>query len=137
MPYTIRRVDYFYTTVRDEPGQAYSLLSQLASLGVNLVAMTAMPLGPDATQLALFPHDSHQLMSAADKARIALNGPHRALLVQGDDEMGAIARVHARLAEASINVYASTAIADGRGHYGYLLYVKPGDYEAAAKVLEV
>ena len=137
MSHTIRRVDYFYTTVRDEPGQAYALLTQLATLGVNLVAFTAVPLGPDATQLALFPNDSSSLRNAAEKARIDLNGPHRALLVQGDDELGAIAKVHARLAEERVNIYASSAVADGRGHYGYVIYVRPDEYERAAKALEV
>ena len=29
MAFTIRRVDYFYTTVKDQPGEAYSLLTLL------------------------------------------------------------------------------------------------------------
>ena len=137
MAHTIRRVDYFYTTVRDEPGQAYVLLNQLASLGVNLLAMTAIPMGPDATQLTLFPHDSGALRSAAERARIDLNGPHRALLVQGDDELGALASVHARLASAKVNVYASNAVTDGKGHYGYMIYVRPEEYDRAAQSLSV
>ena len=43
MAFKIRRVDYFYTTVKDEPGEAYKVLSLLASLGINLVAVTAVP----------------------------------------------------------------------------------------------
>ena len=42
MPYRIRRVEYYYTTVEDQPGEAYKLLSRLASLGVNLLAFTAV-----------------------------------------------------------------------------------------------
>jgi len=38
MSLTIRRVEYFYTTVKDQPGEAYNLLSWLAELGVNLLA---------------------------------------------------------------------------------------------------
>ena len=45
MAYRIRRVEYYYTTVEDQPGEAYKLLSRLASLGVNLLAFTAV-LGP-------------------------------------------------------------------------------------------
>jgi hypothetical protein len=39
----IRRVDYFYVTVRDEPGQAYQMLEQMAGLGINLLAFAAAP----------------------------------------------------------------------------------------------
>ncbi len=137
MPHVIRRVDYFYTTVQDRPGQAYDLLTQLARLGVNLLGLNAIPMGPDATQLTLFPLDSNALMSAAQRARIELNGPHRALLIQGDDEMGALAGVLARLADAEVNVYASYAVADGKGHYGNILYVRPEHYDKAVTALQV
>ena len=137
MSHTIRRVDYFYVTVRDEPGQAYDLLSQLRRLGVNLLAFTAVPLGPDATQLTLFPEDPPKLREAANAARLEYNGPHRALLIQGDDELGALERIHARLAEAGVNVYASSGVADGRGHFGYVIYVRPEEYDRAVRAAEV
>ena len=137
MPQTIRRVDYFYTTVPDQPGEAHELLSQLAHLGVNLLALTAVPLGPDATQMALFPQDSHVLKRAADQAGLRLDGPHRALLVQGEDQLGALAGVLARLADAEVNVYASYAVADGQGHFGDIIYVRPEHYDRAAKALKV
>ncbi len=137
MAYTIRRVDYFYTTVQDEPGAAYELLTQLADLGVNLLGLNAIPMGPDATQLTLFPHDTNALTHAALHAHLVLNGPHRAFLVQGDDEMGSLARVLARLAEDEVNVYASYAVADGNGHYGNIIYVRPEHHDLAAKALGI
>ncbi len=137
MAYNIRRLDYYYVTVPDRPGEAHELLSQLAALGVNLLALTAVPTGPDSTQLTLFPEDSHTLVRAAQSARLPLDGPHHALLVQGDDEMGVLARVHARLAQAGVNVYASTAVTDGRGHFGYIIYVRPGEFDTAVSALEV
>jgi hypothetical protein len=137
MSQTIRRVDYFYTTVQDQPGRAHDLLTQLARLGVNLFALTAVPMGPDATQMALFPQDSNALKSAAERAGLRLDGPHRALLVQGDDELGGLASVFGRLADADVNVYASYAVADGKGHYGDIIYVRPEHYERAVKALQV
>ena len=137
MAYKIRRVDYFYVTVQDQPGEAYSVISHLAQLGVNLLAVTAVPIGPMTTQLQLFPEDSHKLMSAAEKAKLTLSAPQQALLVQGDDELGALAKVHARLADAKVNVYATSGVADGKGHYGYLIYLRPEEFEHARKVLEV
>lgn len=137
MAYRIRRVDYFHATVVDQPGEAYKVLSALAGLGVNLLAFTAVPVGPTSTQLTLFPEDPGKMKAEAQKAGMALDGPHRALLVQGDDELGALAVVHERIYRANVNVYASTAIADGTGKYGHLIYVRPEDFERAAVALEV
>ncbi len=96
-----------------------------------------MPVGPDRTQLTVFPEDPGKMKSEAQKAGMALDGPHRALLVQGDDELGALAVVHEKIYRSSVNVYASSAIADGAGKYGHIIYVRPEDFERAAKALEV
>jgi hypothetical protein len=136
MAYTIRRAEYFYTTVNDEPGDRYQLLTHLAGLGINLLAFTGMPLGPTRTQLTLFPEDPALMIEAARKAGLALDGPHTALLVQGDDELGAFARIHARLHEAQVNVYASSGVVgESRGTFGYILYVRPDDYARAVQAL--
>jgi hypothetical protein len=137
MAYRIRRVEYFHATVVDEPGEAYKVLHALAGLGVNLLAFTAVPVGPDSTQITVFPEDPGKMRSEAQKAGMALDGPHRALLVQGDDELGVLATVHEKLYHAHVNVYASSAIADGFGKYGHLIYVRPEDYGRAAKALEI
>ena len=75
------------------------------------------------------------MMDAARKAGWILDGPHTALLVQGDDELGAFAKIHVKLYEAKVNVYASSGVADGRGAYGYLLYVRPEEFERAATAM--
>lgn len=137
MSFKIRRVDYFYTTIKDQSGEAYKLLSQLAELGINLLAFSGVPMGPMRTQLTLFPEDTLKMKNAADKAGLALDGPHPALLVQGDDELGALAGIHMKLYEANVNVYASSGISDGKGSYGYVIYVRPDEYGAAAKALGV
>jgi hypothetical protein len=137
MAFTIRRVDYFYITVADRPGAGYRLLAQLAELGVNLLAFTAVPIGPMRAQLTLFPADTVRFMSAAQRASLALDGPHGALLVQGDDALGALAEVHERLADAGVNVYAASGVSDGRGGYGYVVYVRPDEYDRASNALQL
>jgi hypothetical protein len=137
MAFRIRRVEYFYANVRDEPGAAYRILSQLARLGVNLLAFTAVPTGPARAQLAIFPEDPQQLVTTARHAGLALDGPHRALLVQGDDELGALADVHRRLFDAGVDVYAATGVTDGRGAFGYLVYVREDQFEKAAGALDL
>ena len=137
MACVVRRVDYFYTTVADQPGKAYELLKMLADLGINLLAFAAVPIGPLYTQLTLFPEDRGKLVREAQSAQFVLDGPHRALMVQGDDELGALAELHMKLARASVNVYASTGVADGRGSFGYVLYVRPEEFEKASAALGV
>ena len=55
MALEIRRVSYFNCTIRDQPGSAYSLLSRLAAGEVNLLAFSAVPIGPDRAMLTMFP----------------------------------------------------------------------------------
>jgi hypothetical protein len=137
MAFRVRRVAYFYVTVNDEPGEAYRLLAQLARLGINLLAFTGVPTGPQRTQLSVFPEDNGRFAAAAKQANLAADGPHPALLVQGDDELGALAGVHERLQDAAVNVYASHGVTDGRGAFGYVLYVRPDRFEHAAVALGV
>lgn len=137
MAYRIRRVEYFTTTVQDRPGAAYKLLAQLEDLGLNLVAFTAVPVGPLRAQLTIFPDDPLKMADTARKASLVLDGPHPALLVQGDDELGALARIHEKISAADVNIYASSGVADGRGSFGYVIYVRPEEYERAAEALGV
>ena len=133
----IRRVDYYYVSVKDEPGQSLNLLQQMADLGVNLLAFAAVPAGPDTTLLTLFPEDSHQLQTVAKRAGMNLIGPHGAFLVRGSDGLGALVGVHEALYKANVNVYSSTAVTDGHSCYGYLIYVRPDEYDRAAEALGI
>ncbi len=137
MAYRIRRIDYFYVTVRDEPGEAYRLLARLADLGIGLLAFAAIPMGSNNTQLWVFPEDTPRAMQSARQAGMNFEGPNRAILVQGDDELGVLAAIHEKLYEANVNVYASSGIADGSGGYGYVIYIRPEDYDRAVAALEI
>ena len=135
MAHTIRRVEYYYANIRDELGVAYRVLAQLAELGVNLLAFTAVPSGPNLAQFALFPLDPNKLTAEANAAQLKLDGPYHAFLVQGDDELGALASVHEQLFRAGVDVYASSGVTDGRGSFGYVVYVRDDQFEQAAGAL--
>jgi hypothetical protein len=137
MAHRVQRAHYFYTTVEETPGEGYQLLSRLAEAEVNLLAFAAVPFGPNRVQLTLFPEDDARLEATAAHLHLPLDGPHPALLVQGDDELGALAGVHARLLEAGVDVYASMGVTDGRGSYGYVVYVRPEEFEKAAHALDL
>jgi len=135
MACSVRCVEYFSTTVLGQPGEAYKFLETLAGLGINLLAFTAVPIGPLHTQLTLFPEETGRLAREAQSDSLALDGPHPALLVQGDDELGALAELHKRLSDARVNVYASTGVADGRGSFGYVIYLRPEEFARAMEAL--
>ncbi|HEV3480298.1 MAG TPA: hypothetical protein VG144_12745 [Gaiellaceae bacterium] len=137
MAFTIRKVEYYYANVRDELGATYRALAQLAERGVNLLAFTAVPSGPSLAQFTLFPEDPGKLAAESRNAGLALDGPYHALLVQADDELGALARVHERLVAAGVDIFASSGVTDGRGAFGYVIYVREDQFEQAASALEL
>ena len=136
MPIQIRRADYYYVTLPEEPREGYKLLSRLAELGINLLAFTGIPSGPMRTQLTIFPEDSKRFESAAQRAGFGCEGPHGALLVQGDDKLGALASIHERLDAANVTVYASSGVTAGGGRFGYVLYVRSEDYDRAVEAVK-
>jgi hypothetical protein len=137
MEQRITRVEYYHASVADQPGEAYKFLSQLAVIGINLLAFTAVPVGPTVTQLTIFPDDPAQLKHEAAKIGLSLDGPHKAFLVQGDDELGALAKIHHKIYEADVNVYSASGVTDGQGSFGYIVYVRSQDFEIAANALEI
>jgi len=137
MAYTVRRVEYYNTTLNERPVDAYEILSALAGQGVSFVALSMFPAGPEITQITMFPEDGLKLVDAARKAGMSLIGPNTALLIQGADEMGVMAKIHRRLHDADVDVFASSAVADGRGFFGSILYVRsPEQADKAAQVLQ-
>ena len=137
MSYQIRKLNYYYAITQDKPGEAHKILSILADVGVNQLAFNAMQMGPERSQITLFPDDESLLINVAQKAGLSLDGPYQAILVQGSDELGALVEVHEKLHNANINIASSTAITDGSGSYGYLIYVRPDDYNKAAESLSI
>ena len=134
---TVRRVEYFYVTVPDTPGEGRQILSALQASGVNLAAFLAFPTGSGESQIDLVPEDPAALRAAAEQAGVTLSESKRAFLIQGDDRVGAVADATAKLAEANINATAAAATAGESGSYGMILWVAPEDYDRAAAALGV
>lgn len=133
----VRRIDYFYLMIEDRPGAAVRILATLAKAEVYLMAFSVVPTGTSHTQLIVFPEHTELLARAAEKEGFVLTGPQRAFMVSGDDKLGALVDVHVKLAAAEVNVYASSGVTDQRGGYGYVMHVRPDDYEKAANILGV
>lgn len=130
----IRRVEYYYTTAPDKPGEGARLLGILKSAGVNLLAFTVFPSARKA-QVDFVPADPAAFVAAAKNAKIKLSRPKTAFLIEGDDRVGAVADTMRKLGAAKINVTAVDAVTAGIGRYGAILWVKPRDVKKAAEVL--
>ena len=133
----IRRVDYFYAMVPDQPGEGARILETFKEAGVNLISLTAFPTGGGKSQVDFVPETPDLLLKAAKKAGITLSEKKTAFFVQGKDRPGAVAEALRRLAGAGVNVHATNAACGGGGGYGMIVWVKPADLKAAAKALGV
>jgi hypothetical protein len=137
MALDIRRVEYYNMTIGDHAREGSKLLALFADAGVNLLAFKAVPLESRRTRFTLFPNDGSKMIAGAKKAGLELDGPRSALLIQGDDESGALADIYEKLAQAEIPVHESSGIADINGGYGVVLYLKQADCEKAMTALEM
>ena len=134
MPDSIRRVDYYYVVAPDKAGEGGRIFGALRDAGVNLLAVHAFPTARK-SQIDFVPADAVAFLAAAKNAKLKLSKPKTVFLVEGDDRVGAMAQMLARLGAAGINVTATSAVRTGPGRYGALLWVKPRDVRKAAETL--
>ena len=134
MAETIRKVQYYYTTVSNKPGEGARVLGPIRDAGVNLLAFHAFP-SAKKSQVDFVPENAAAFRAAAQQAKIKLSGPKTAFLVEGDDRIGAIFDLLRKLGAANVNVTAIDAVRAGAGRYGALIWVKPADVAKAAELL--
>ena len=137
MPCNISRVEYYRTTIENQPDEAYKFLSQLALLKINLLAFSATPVSKTDTQLTFFPENPKIMKNEASRAGMYMEGPSPALLIQCDDRLGALAEIHLKIFEAGVNVKSAGGVSDGRGAFGYVIHVEPEDFDKAAAALGI
>jgi len=130
----VRRVQYFYITAPDRPGEGARALETLRAASVNLLAFSGFPAGRRA-QLDFVPEDPAAFRAAARQAGWKLTGPKTAFLIEGDDRTGVMADLLAKLAAAKVNVTASDAVVAGAGRFGAILWVAPRDVNRVARLL--
>jgi hypothetical protein len=135
MALSVRRARYYHTTVDNIPGKGAEILGKLRSSGLSLLAFTVFPVGEKQVQLDFFSDHPDKLKIALEEEGLDVVGPRKAFLIQGEDTVGALVEHHVHLAAAGISVHAANGVADGRGHFGYVLWVAPGDFERAAEIL--
>jgi len=134
MPDTIRVVDYYYTTTPDKVGEGARLLGVLRDARTNLLALSAFP-SMRKTQVDFVPSDSAAFLTAAKAAKIKLSRAKKVFLIQGDDRVGAMQEILAKLASSKIGVTAIQGVSAGGGRYGAILWVDQKNIKKAATAL--
>ena len=135
MAYMIRKVNYCKMTVLSRAGQGVKILGALKDAGVDLLAFTGFPIGGGKSQVDLVAAKMAGIQRVAKKNKWQISKTKKGFLVQGTDEIGAAHKVLDRLARENINVVAADGVAAGKGRYGMLMWVKPKDYNRAARIL--
>jgi hypothetical protein len=133
----IRRVQYFYFEVPDQPGEGARLFEKLKDAQVNLVAFTSFPTGGGRSQVDVVPEDPAAFLDATKRLGMKHSPPKEAFLIQGGDRVGAVADILKRLGAAKVNATAGNASVAQGGGFGMILWVKPQDVAAAARALGV
>jgi len=131
----IRRADYYYVHAPDKPGEGARILGALKEAGVNLLSLTAFPDGKGTTQIDFVTENAEALAKAIKGLGLRLSDKKRAFFIQGDDRPGAAAEIFKRLADAGVNVHAANASAGAKGGFGMIVWVRPENYDRAAKAL--
>ncbi len=130
----IRRVEYFKMQTPNKPGEGARALELLGDARINLLAFSGFPRGRR-WQMDFIPEYPVAFKNAAKQAGLKVSPSKTGFLVQGEDRVGAIADLMARLAQAKINVTAIDAVSTGEGRYGAIFWVKPQDVAKTATVL--
>jgi hypothetical protein len=131
----IRRFDYHYIIIDDDPSRAAGIMTALSESGINLLGFSEFPHGAGKSQLDLIADSADDLAKTALSLGLSLSERKSGFLIQGENRPAAIAGILTRLADAHIGVTALQAISAGAGRFGALLWVKRQDVQKAALVL--
>jgi hypothetical protein len=131
----VRKVNYCYAKVPSRAGNGAKMLAELKDEDLSLLAFSGFPAGGGKAQLDFVTDDMPALRRVARKNGWRLSKTKKGFLVQGNDDAGVVYKHVRKLADKKINVTAADAVCAGKNRYGMILWVKPKDYNRAARVL--
>lgn len=131
------KLEYYSVVVSDKPGKGAQVLGAFQEAGVNFVAVWGYPVGKgkSKSRIDLVAEDTGLLKKAAKKLKIELGAKQTAFHITGEDQLGAVAEVLAKLAAKKVNVNAVQAICAGNGRFGALIEVAQDEVKKAKKAL--
>jgi hypothetical protein len=121
--------------VPSRAGNGAKMLAELKDEDLSLLAFSGFPAGGGKAQLDFVTDDMPALRRVARKNGWRLSKTKKGFLVQGNDDAGVVYKHVRKLADKKINVTAADAVCAGKNRYGMILWVRPKDYNRAARVL--
>ncbi|MBN1289568.1 MAG: hypothetical protein JXA49_08035 [Actinobacteria bacterium] len=130
----VQRVTVLKAEIEDAPGALSGLLPEIAGMSVNLLNLAAFSAGGGKGAVFCIPDKPGEVKSFARANGISID-EFAGFLLSGQDEIGAGARIAARIADAGINMVLATATVV-EGNYHLLIAVAEEDADATAVALE-
>ena len=137
MAFTIRPVEYYYANVRDELGAAASraVRARRARREPARVHRRAERAEPRPAH-ALPGRPAEALRRGAAPPASCSTGRTTRCSSRATTSSARSRGVHERLADAGVDIFASTGVTDGRGSFGYVVYVREDQFEQAQRAFE-
>ncbi len=135
MKFNAKQIIYYSIETDYKIGEASKLLSILANNKIDFLAYKATTTESKKTLFTLFSENAQKISEVANANGFKADGPHSSVLVTGNEEIGALASIYEKLAQANIDVSESSGIAHINGAYGVILYLKPMDCNKAITAL--
>lgn len=132
----VQKVTYCYVTTSSRAGSGAKVLGAIKDAGINMLAFTGFPAGAGKAQLDIIVDRPAPVQRLAKENGWKVSPTKKAFLVRGKDRAGAVQLHLEKLADAGINVTAANAVTTADGRYAMVLWVKPKEYNRAARSLK-
>jgi hypothetical protein len=132
----ISRVEFYVGAMPNKTGEGAKVLAAFQEAGVNLIAFLGYRKTARNAEVILFVAEKTPgIAKAAKQAGLALGPKGKGFLVAGEDRLGAVAEIVAKVTAAGVNIESLHAVCAGAGRFGAVVTVAGADYRKTAKAL--
>ncbi len=138
MEQIVERVSVWSASLMDKPGSLSNKLNCLDEAGVDLDFIIARraPENPGSGVVFISPLRGDREVRAASTLGFAISSSIAAPRVEGENELGAAARLTDLIADAEINMRGFSGAVVGRKYVAYIGFDSPSDADRAANIIQ-